>query len=625
LKRTLIIFILIILIIPFQNCLQQGISQVDQTSLKSSDGSTSTNNSSNGGSTVGGGTGGTTTMSLLETQTRCLALIGKPTITSLSNTAFSLYSGFGSTSQGDTTSTLDMNISMSISNQSEYDRLGCNSVVNNVVSCTLDVASAYSITSAMDMKGDDLIKAGKTQANLAGSAFANRNSCSMTFGKGLNTIKLSIKPNSFMNNDVADPVRCVEGNFSIALSVRSEVALDNPPAGVSTSFKSDSKSVAVVMKNGCWKESRLRDLKETTTNISDFGSFGTAVQISGTTAVVLAPNDDSSGSIINVGSAYIYELESGIWKFKQKISNTDSNSNESFSSVAILADTLVITSALADSQGAAYFYRRTASGWTLIKRFGPDYAQTYQQFGYSVAISDRYLAIGAPKLSYNSVSGRGAVYIYSYNESGVQLVSTLYGELANSGFGSSISMDSTYLAIGAPQNIGKESQAEGSVYVYAQSDLLLKAQKKGSTVAERFGDSVSILGTKLVVGSPNSSSSNKTANGKASYFENFMTTTAAKTWAGTVDKENFGQSVAMNSKGLFIGSPFSTANTYTRAGFVNFYKFASLTNPSFILTAYNSTKDSAFGCAVAVTEDYAIVGARIKTSDLGEAYIYRYQ
>lgn len=623
-KRTAIVFTLIVLIIPFQNCLQQGISQVDQSSLGLSNSNNSSNTSS-GSPNIGGTTAPGTTMSLLETQTRCLALLARPTINSLSGTSFTIFSGFGSANQGDTSATVDMSISMSILNQAEYDRLGCNSVVNNVVSCSLDTSNSFSITSAVDMKGDDLLKQGKTQATLAGSAFANRNACSMTFGKGMNTIKLSIKPNSAMTNDVMNPVRCVEGNFSISLSVRSEVAIDNPPAGLTTNFKSDHKSISVVMKNGCWKDSRLREMKETTTNLSDFGSFGSVVQISGNTAVVLAPNDDLSSSIINVGAAYIYEFESGIWKYKQKILNSDSNSGESFSSVAILADTLVITSALADSQGAAYFYKRTGTGWVLIKRITPEYSQAYQQFGYSVSISDRYIAIGAPKVSYNSITGRGAVYFYSYNESGLQYVNTLYGELAHSGFGSAIAMDSTNIVIGAPQNLGKESQAEGSVFIYAQSDFSLKGQKKGSSLAERFGDSVSILGSKLLVGSPNASSSNKIANGKASYFENFISTTAPKIWVGTVDKENFGQSVAMNSKGLYVGAPFATANTYTRAGFVNFYKYSALTNPSYILTAYNSTKDSAFGSALAVTEDYAIVGARIKSSDLGEAYIYRYQ
>jgi hypothetical protein len=128
------------------------------------------------------------------------------------------------------------------------------------------------------------------------------------------------------------------------------------------------------------------------------------------------------------------------------------------------------------------------------------------QFGFSVALSDKYAVIGAPGDSGNT----GAVYVYALQGTRWILKKTLFGENLKDRFGASVSVSGERIAVGAPHNVDLTS-GYGGAYVFEHSTnwlppaaLTLTNGKLASPsdVAkdEEFGKSVAIGGDYVVVG-----------------------------------------------------------------------------------------------------------------------------
>ena len=66
---------------------------------------------------------------------------------------------------------------------------------------------------------------------------------------------------------------------------------------------------------------------------------------------------------------------------------------------------------IALNAGAAYVYRRNASGWQPEVKLAPNDLQDYDRFGYTCALDGDVLAIGAP--NHGALGDRvGTVYVY---------------------------------------------------------------------------------------------------------------------------------------------------------------------------------------------------------------------
>jgi len=112
-----------------------------------------------------------------------------------------------------------------------------------------------------------------------------------------------------------------------------------------------------------------------------YSNFGRSVDISsdGKFMVVGAPQDslnaDGTSFIRQSGAAYVYELVSTDWVFRQKLVAHDGQASDLFgSSVAIDGDTIVVGASFSDTDensldpltdaGAAYVFRRSGGVWT---------------------------------------------------------------------------------------------------------------------------------------------------------------------------------------------------------------------------------------------------------------------
>ena len=247
------------------------------------------------------------------------------------------------------------------------------------------------------------------------------------------------------------------------------------------------------------------------------GGFGTRVAISGNYAILGAPRYSGSG-LNNMGLAFIFNKTSSGWKQIARLAASDSLANDYFGgAVSISGDYAIVGSSnkLVNSnasQGKAYVYHRSGSDWLLDTTLVKPAGQQYDSFGWSVSVcafnsGGPGIAIGIP---YSDVAGtdRGEVYLYRKSNGAWAFIQNLVpSDLANSDYyGTAISMDTDYVAIGASgqDNATYAYVDAGAVYVYVFGGGTWNFQQKlsGLTAKSQFGFALSLSSNKLAVGAP---------------------------------------------------------------------------------------------------------------------------
>jgi hypothetical protein len=249
---------------------------------------------------------------------------------------------------------------------------------------------------------------------------------------------------------------------------------------------------------------------------SSFG-FGYAVAISGNTIVV------GGYDPINLTAAvYIYvgPSASGSIPPNAELSLSGTEGGTFFSSVAIDGGTVVagLPSASGSGQGAAYVYVEPPGGWrdmTQTAELAASRGSSGGEFGNSVSISGRTIAVGAPRSEVGTLQiGRAYVFVEpAAGWSGTQEQTTELGPsngVNGAYFGNSVSVSSENVAVGAPgQSVGS-NQGEGAVYIYSKPSAgwpntmteTAEITARNGTAGGQFGDSVAISGTGLAAGAP---------------------------------------------------------------------------------------------------------------------------
>lgn len=250
--------------------------------------------------------------------------------------------------------------------------------------------------------------------------------------------------------------------------------------------------------------------------------------------------------------------------------------------------------------GAAYVFRKSASGWALEAFIKSSNNGDQHRFGESLSLSGdgNTLVVGAPNENGGStgVDGdktntngthSGAAYVFVRN--GTQWTEQTYLKASNTvypmSFGHSvaISRDGSTIAVGAPNESGgpgPNTANSGASYVYARSgntwavQAYVKASNSGG--ADEFGYSLSLSsdGNTLVVGAPFESSAASGVNGNeaddslSQAGAAYLFTRLAGTWTQRAYLKGsnpqalaiFGYSVRVNDAGarLAISAPFSS-------------------------------------------------------------------
>lgn len=241
-----------------------------------------------------------------------------------------------------------------------------------------------------------------------------------------------------------------------------------------------------------------------------FHHFGTSVALSGNTAVVSAPQDATNGP--RAGAAYIFRRAGEIWTEEAKLLASDGEAGDLFgSAVAISGDTALIAAYFDDNEngeaaGSAYVFVRDGGIWTEEAQLLASDGEASENFGFSISLSENVALIGVPYDDEKGISS-GSAYVF-VRSGGVWLESGKL--LPNDGqhldvFGWDVSLSGRVALVGAPGDDDNESFS-GSAYVFFRDGQpwiqQAKLVPKDGSASDRFGNSVAVFRNTALVGAP---------------------------------------------------------------------------------------------------------------------------
>ena len=255
------------------------------------------------------------------------------------------------------------------------------------------------------------------------------------------------------------------------------------------------------------------------------GGSGQAVSLSGNIIVAGAYHDDPSGNQ-DAGSAYVFRRESnGTITELAKLTAPDGRSSDYFgSAVAVDGNHIAIGAYTADadrdgsSQGNAgkvYLYKVGQDGnVSYVETLTAPYAHGSAQFGYSLSISEGFLAVGQYYAYIDQYgqslnpSHQGSVCLYKLSDNQpARLTAFLkspvpvqYGY-----FGYSVDLEGNRLMVGAYNEDAEGANDTGAAYLFEISQdgkptLVERFTHPAGKASDRFGSSVGVSGRNIVVG-----------------------------------------------------------------------------------------------------------------------------
>ncbi|WP_338768824.1 BspA family leucine-rich repeat surface protein [Bernardetia sp. ABR2-2B] len=316
----------------------------------------------------------------------------------------------------------------------------------------------------------------------------------------------------------------------------------------------------------------------------------------------------------------------------------DAESNDDFGySVSISNNYAIVGAHLEDTRGdnagAAYIFKHNGSTWVQEAKILGNDTETGDGFGHSVSISGDYVVVSS-YLEDTQGDNAGAAYIFKRNGTTWIQEAKIIGNDTETGdlFGISVSIAGDYVVVGASEE-DTRGNAAGAAYVFKRNgtNWVQEAKLLGNDTQaiDLFGTSVSISGNDIIVGAYREDTGVFDA-GAAYIFKRNGTSWVqeAKLQANDVgDSDFFGFSVSISGNYALIGSQLEDTGG-NAAGAAYFFK-RNGTNwiQEAKVQASNVGSGDIFGYSVSISRDYAIVGAfREDTGgrDAGAAYIFKH-
>ncbi|UZR30870.1 FG-GAP repeat protein [Methylococcus mesophilus] len=365
-------------------------------------------------------------------------------------------------------------------------------------------------------------------------------------------------------------------------------------------------------------------------------NFGYSVSISGDTAVVGAPYDDSPAT--DAGSAYVFTRSGSTWTQQAKLVASDAAASDYFGwSVSISGDTAVVGAYGDDSPlsnaGSAYVFTRSGSTWTEQAKLVVSDQATDDWFGYSVSVSSDTAVVGAHQDDAPLVNaGSAYVFIRSGTAWTEQAKLVASDPAASDWFGFSVSISGNTAVVGAILADSPASSA-GSAYIFTRSGSAWTEQAKlvasDAAASDYFGWSVSISDDTAVVGAYGDDSP-ATDAGSAYVFTRSGSawTQQAKLVAGDpAADDRFGYSVSVSGDTAVVGAYWDDSPLFNAGSAYVFTRSGATWTQQAKLVASDPAESDWFGSSVSISGNTAVVGAYSDDSpatNAGSAYMYTF-
>lgn len=300
----------------------------------------------------------------------------------------------------------------------------------------------------------------------------------------------------------------VPANLGPSSEFGRSVSLDADTALVGASLIAFNRGSAFVFARGPggWVEER----ELVASNGASGDRLGWSTRIEGDTAITGAPRKD--GVAFETGAVYVFERSGGLWVETAELSAIDAAERNWFG-VSVDSDSgraaigapgrFPVGGAV---PGKAYVFVRSGAQWNQeVRLVSPDTAPE-DGFGFSVALDGDTLVVGAP----GTANRRGAAYVYRRGASGWMLEASLLDSppAPQAEFGHSVAIDGDTLVVGAPHRPVEYGSA--SVFVRAGSSWqfqqkLLVEDPVPAGLPRQLGRSVAVEGDLALVGGPGDS------------------------------------------------------------------------------------------------------------------------
>lgn len=236
--------------------------------------------------------------------------------------------------------------------------------------------------------------------------------------------------------------------------------------------------------------------------------FGKSVAVDENIVVVGAPKDDTGAT--DAGSAFVFDLSGAEPVLVATVNNPDPQASDWFGhSVAVSGETIVVGAFLDDAgaldAGSAYVYKLVNGAAVLEAELHNPAPGQSEWFGFSVAASGGRAVVG----TYNDLhaaAGSGTVYVYDVSVADPFLTDTLTNPLPlqNDFFGYSVAIEDDTLVVGAYGADEALESNSGSALVYDLSlgvtTLVATLSNPSPFSSDEFGYSVAVSGDSVVVG-----------------------------------------------------------------------------------------------------------------------------
>ncbi|WP_264486864.1 hypothetical protein [Luteolibacter arcticus] len=348
-------------------------------------------------------------------------------------------------------------------------------------------------------------------------------------------------------------------------------------------------------------------------NTSAMEQFGAAVAISGDTVVVGASGDDSSATGVNgdetntgssnSGAAYVFTRSNGEWTQQAYLKASNTGAGDSFGyDVAIFGDTIVVGAIQEDSMttgvngnqadnfaagaGAAYVFTRSGTTWSQQAYLKASNAGADDIFGWSVAVSDNTIVVGAINEDSNAggVNGAqtngtggtdsGAAYVFVRNGTDWSQQAYLKGPASATRWklGWSVAVSGDTVVAGAINDW------TGAVAVFSRSGTTWTSQgflnPSNLETVDYFGYSVAVSGDTIVAGARYEDSISTSINGHQANNNSpnsgaaYIFTRSGTTWtqqsylkaSNTGAGDEFGARVAFSGSTIVVGANRESSN-----------------------------------------------------------------
>jgi hypothetical protein len=340
---------------------------------------------------------------------------------------------------------------------------------------------------------------------------------------------------------------------------------------------------------------------------------GAAVDLDGKTMVVGA-----SASRNYAGSAYVFMRNGGGFTFEAPLTGSDSAAGDWFgSAVAVSGETAVIGAPNKNAEaGAVYVFTRTGDGWKEEAQIIAHDTSPGDRFGAAVAIDKDTLVVGASQK--NSLTGTAYVYTRSNGKWELQTVLTPGDAVPGDWFGNAVAVEGDTIAAGAL--FWKDGR--GAVYVFNRggsswSEQAVLSPADGA-VGDQLGCGVALSGDTLVAGAQGKTFQTGTAyvfvrTGSAWREQARLTT------GDSAVNDKFGSAVSVSGNAAVIGTAEKAGS---RGAAYVFYRRNSAWSQRDKLTASDGSGADLFGRTVTIFSGTVVVGAPGKDHFTGKVYVY---